>query len=1048
MDERTAQEYLKLAQDAVLRDARPDINPTLAKALSHISAQVTELTFAELLSELTFSRGALESMLARSNRVVGVALIGLKKLLGLEENDTEDELNKMAHRGSDEDHIRQIMAALLEGTAAEVKRGEILAIWLSSPEKRETLWGKYSKVFVTKDFAPLKRMLTQKMQERDPQALKLMEKEAERIIEIADKQRCIMIFKNTSALLHLGSSMMQAFDHSKKRHAVLDYDDLISKVTNLLSRPDVGSWILYKLDGGLDHILVDEAQDTNPEQWQVIKTLAEEFFTGDVARKNKRLDQITSSQKNSAHGSSEPTEIPRTIFAVGDVKQSIYSFQRADPKEFVETREHFTLLAQQAGTAFENVSLGTSFRSTAAVLSLVDEVFNDDDSRHALSFSNEMILHRPHRTGEAGLVEIWPTVAQVDVEAKEDWAPPVIQKPAFSPEMRLATKIAQQIKNWIETKDILISKGRAVTPGDILILVRRRTKFDDYMISALKGLNIPVAGQDKMVLSEQLAVMDLMAMGEFALLPDDDLTLAVVLKSPFIGLSETQLYDLAQPRVKGRSLWAELLSRKDENPDFKAASIFLKELVNHADMLPPFEFFSNLLGRDRGREKILARLGVEAADPIDEFLQLAMSFEQNNISSLQGFLSWFNAGDMAIKRDMEQGSDQVRIMTIHGAKGLQAPIVFLPDTCQVPADRKKILWSSERGGSSERRGSSKGEGFSKEQSAEENGLMIWAGGKENETGPCEKARTKIKTTSEQEYKRLLYVALTRAEDRIYVTGWEQKTKMQEGSWYNLIRIAAAKMVGAEKFDVNEEEDRYSLRVTSPQLKEVDRDMSEGGRSVMFEPLRHMPLPSHMTSLPAPEAVPPKPLVPSRPEEEEPAVLSPLKSLSKKKDDTKRYHRGRLIHRLLEILPNMKKSLWQEAAEKYLSQKAHDLSRDNIIQIKSEVIRILEDEKLKDLFGRNSRAEVPIVGLIGHKAISGSVDRLAVTESHVLIIDYKTNRPPPLSVQDIPKIYLRQMAAYNEILKDIYPNHKVRCALLWTDIAQLMEIPVELLKDQI
>ena len=1009
MDERTAKEYLKRSQDAVLQDSRPDINPTLAAALSHLSTQVTEQTFSEILQEMTSRRGMLESMMRRSNYNVSLAIRKLQKTLDLQEEDTQENLEGTALLGGDENKIRSMMEALLDGTPAENKRGDILARWLSVPKDRSEIWNDYCTVFITKDFLTRKILLSKKTAERYSGVLEFMEEEAERIIDISDRQRRIIILKNTEALLHLGNAMMQAFDYSKKRHAVLDYDDLISKVTNLLSKHDVGSWILYKLDGGLDHILVDEAQDTNPEQWQVIKTLAGEFFMGDTSRRSRIKEQA---------------EVPRTIFAVGDVKQSIYSFQRADPKEFIQTREHFLELSKQAGTGFENVNLGTSFRSAAAVLSLVDEVFNDAESRQALSFSDELVSHRPHRTGEAGLVEIWETVKEIEQEVKEDWSPPIIQKPAFSPEMRLAVKIAAQINRWIKEKELLISQARPVTAGDILILVRRRTKFDDYMISALKALDIPVAGQDKMILSEQLAVMDLIAMGKFALLPDDDLTLAVALKSPFIGMSEDDLYKLAQPRIKGRSLWAELLGRKDENESFKQAASFLKELCNDADMRPPFEFFNSLLGSRRGREKILGRLGAEAADPMDEFLQLALNFEQNNISSLQGFLSWFNAGDVAIKRDMEQGSDQVRIMTIHGAKGLQAPIVFLPDTCQMPSDRAKILWTEEKGSS-------------------QNKMLLWVGGKENETEICTSAREKIKEINEQEYKRLLYVALTRAEDRLYITGWEKKNKRQKGCWYDQIKAAFGRLEDIEEFDYDGEEGTSSLRFTSPQLKEVLPEQAAHGQIEDIEPL-----PSFMMLPPPAESFPPKPLVPSHMEDEEPAPLSPLKSLVKKENNQRRYHRGRLIHKLLEILPDMPKDLREKTAIRFLSQGAHDLEQDTITLLKDEVIGILEDKKLKDLFGSNSRAEVPIIGVIGQRAISGFVDRLAVLEDEVLIIDYKTNRPPPKNVSHIPKIYLRQMAAYREVLQEIYPKHTIRCALLWTDISQLMEIPEKILEGYI
>jgi len=994
MDDRTALEHLSRARDAVLAEAQEDINPGLAQSLLHISRKVTENTFADLIGALINQRSELERMMSRF-RLLDQAFIAMRKMLGLNPSETRDSIIHQACRedivAKNAPGLRLALAALLAGNATNQKAAEGMVSWLGKLETRPDYLADYMAVFLTKGGDIRKILMPKKIAEACPAGFEAMADEAARLQKLAEKLNLMTLLDNSTALLTLGSAMLDAFKDSKKRHAVMDYDDLILKVTGLIGTAGIADWILYKLDGGVDHILIDEAQDTNPEQWQVIKALANEFFVGE-----SRSDQI------------------RTIFAVGDVKQSIYSFQRADPREFVDNRQLFQEKSSNVGHVFHNVSLALSFRSTAAVLNLVDQVFESPESRHALSFSQEEIIHKPSRMGHAGLVELWPVEPREILPEAEDWQPPVIQQPSQSPEMKLAIKIADQIAGWIDKGEELTSASRPIAPGDIMILVRRRTLFDNYMIRALKARNIPVAGQDKMLLSEQIAVMDLMALGNFVLLPSDDLTLAVILKSPFIGFSEEDVFDLAYDR-KG-SLWSALLSRRSERKTFQHACALLTELTNYADKTPPFEFYSHLLTRLKGREKLLSRLGEEANDPIDEFLQLAADYEANNISSLQGFLSWVDRGNVEIKRDMEQGQSQVRIMTVHGAKGLQAPIVILPDTCQVPKRGSPLLWA----------------GTSNEK------LLFWPQKSDFELGPCKAAREKINLMRDQEYLRLLYVAMTRAEDRLYITGWESKNNRSTQSWYDMINTALETMASMKKYTVikgDDVADSFLLRLSCPQEIAVEKNILETEQIPAA-----LNLPIWARAIPQAEPSPSRPLSPSRPPEEEPPVISPLLAAKRQRHDQKRFHRGRLIHRLLEILPNVTPDKQQQAAYDFLAQPAYGLPPADINKIVSQVSGILNSPDFAALFLKSSRAEVPIVGLVGATPVSGIVDRLVVLDHEILIVDYKTNRPPPTDVKNVPRIYVRQMAAYRAILSEIYPKKIIKCMLLWTDIAYLMALP--------
>jgi len=999
MDERTTLDHLKKAQDAVLGEARPEINDDLARALAHISAKETEQTFFELIGELVGQRSGLERMMRRFHHL-GRAIFAMRKILDLSAGDTM--ADRVTAACSEENFnasgLRLALTALLEGSKGDVERGEKMARWLGSPDLRENSMAEYKSVFLTKEGIIRKTLMTKKVGEACPLGESAMQDEAQRLQLLDEHLRRITLLENSEALLKLGFAMLDVFGESKKRHAVLDYDDLILKVTGLLGQDNVADWILYKLDGGLDHILIDEAQDTNPEQWQVIKILAGEFFSGLGAG-----DQS------------------RTIFAVGDVKQSIYSFQRADPREFVENRSLFKQKATQVEQAFHPLDLSKSYRSTEAVLALVDATFQAEDRRHALTFSLQEIRHQAFREGQAGLVELWPVEEADEILSEEDWAPPVLQKPSATAEMKLARRLADQIGDWLEHSEPLKAKGRPITPGDVMILVRRRTIFVDHMIRALKARNIPVSGQDKMRLSEQIAVMDLMAIGNFVLLPDDDLTLAVVLKSPLIGFDEDQLYDLAAGRET--SLWASLLSRAGESEAYKAACEMLKELTNFADNAPPFEFYNHLLARLKGRERLMARLGLEAGEPIDEFLQLAMDFELNNISSLQAFLDWVNKGDVEVKRDMEQEQNMVRIMTVHAAKGLQAPVVILPDSCQVPKKGGRLLWA----------GADEAEGDRQE-------ILFWPGTKENEIGPCEAAREKIKQERDQEYLRLLYVALTRAEDRLYITGWQGKKGLDKDSWYEMLRQALEHMAGVEKIPL--ETGGEILRYSCVQTKKISAPEIKNHKAESLEDL-----PAWALNHPPMEPVPSRPLVPSRPQEEDTALLSPLLAMQRQRKDKSRYHRGRLIHRLLEIIPNLETGKRAAALYDYLHQPAFDLEEKDIKIIGEQVLDILTNKEFERVFAPGSRAEVPIVGMVGTTPISGQVDRLSISEDEILIIDYKTNRPPPDDINNVSLLYRRQMAAYRTVLRDIYPHRSVRCLLLWTDVPKLMELPDSLL-DQI
>ena len=787
----------------------------------------------------------------------------------------------------------------------------------------------------------------------------------------------------------------------------------MGKAAGLLSSSEAVEWVLYKLDGGLDHILVDEAQDTSPVQWDVIRALAEEFFSGSGAR-----------------------EVARTLFAVGDEKQSIYSFQGAAPTMFAGMGEAFAHSASLADLELRRVPLNLSFRAVEPLLAAVDSIFADHARTPGVTSSATPIRHVAHRAGHAGLIEIWQTEKPEQVEKCEPWSP-LAEATASSPVARLARRIAETIDGWLETSQMLASENRPIRAGDILILVRKRTPFAPAMISALKARGIKVAGADRLVLTDQIAVQDLMALGDFLTLPEDDLALASVLKSPLFGLDDDDLIALA-PKRQG-FLWQELVARAGTQARFAAAADTLKRWRARADLVPPFEFFSALLDADGMRARMLDRLGAEAADAIDELLNLALAYDDGAAPSLQGFLSWLRQGTRVIKRDMEQGLDEVRVMTVHGAKGLEAPIVFLPDTCSTRSGRPSV--------SLVELGDDPG-------TADAPAPFVWPVKGTSDLAPVQRAKTAIASDEAKERNRLLYVALTRARDRLYVAGFEAANAPPADCWYNLIKQGLSDRLE----EVATTDGRVVWRIASAQTAKHEADTARTPDAT-----GPVPLPAWARK-PAPRepliAVPlaPSRLAPLESDSEgerverpvgrlaEPAILPP----SMLAEDA-RFLRGTLTHALLEHLPALPRERWAAAAEAFIAGRAAQLPAAVRKGIVAETLAILREPAFAALFGPEARAEVAIVAEIPHPSgrgpalrLAGKIDRLVRDLDSVLIVDYKTNRPPPKDVAQVAEAYLLQLAAYRLAVGHIFAQQRVRAAILWTDGPRIMEIPREIL----
>jgi len=993
VDEAGARDLMASAKDGMLASTRKQGSADLAEALGHVAKLVTENTFDEVIDRLAYEA----PVLSRAEEAYGGPeglIAALYRALELTPGDSvlRTEAGAVKDTAFDTVGIGRLAQGMLQGTKKEVESGEKLVAYLAADEaKRTNFFDNYKLVFLTAKQEPRARVANKGTLEGEPGLVDVIEKEQSRLAYVAERTLRIKAASATASLLKLGLAQLARYRHLKSARGLVDFDDMIQRTVTLFNQAEVAPWILFKLDAAVEHILVDEAQDTNRDQWRVVEALSAEFFAGDGA-----------------------SDVQRTLFAVGDAKQSIFSFQRADPKEFIAARNRIFGRAHSAGLPAASVPLNLSFRSGKAVLSLVDAVF-DADARAVLGLSpdSEMVTHDFVRGGHAGLVELWPLEAPEDKsdEATPEWALPLVQESVDDAEQRTAWRIARRISQMIITREMLPSKARPIRAGDVLILVRRRTAFVDHLVRALKSLGVPVAGRDRMVLTDELAVMDLMVLARFALQPTDDLSLATVLKGPFVGLDDEALFKLAYGR-KG-SLWQALLRQKSE-AEFIGIAAMLKRLLDSIDVKTPFEFFNTVLTEMGGRKKLVARLGEEIHDPVDELLEEALRFELTTSASMQAFVHSVETSGLQIKRDLEAAGNNVRIMTAHSAKGLQAPIVFLSDLVGLPdTSRETRLLPIE--------GALEGTPPLPFWTSPGKGLAF-----------IDELKGAVKARQLAEYRRLLYVAMTRAEDRLYVAGWQAKGEPDEDCWAAAIeegfnRLGAEKISLADDYKVRRFEVPQTIAVT-PESEVVIEEAVSVAPNWLFSALPEEP-------------TPPRPLAPSRPDEEEPAVSSPLA-----RTDSKRFHRGRYIHAMLEWLPDVALDLREEAAIRFLEKAAAELLPVQHIALWEEVNHILSDSRFSALFGAESRAEVPIAGIVSGRAISGQVDRLVVTSDAVLVVDYKTNRPPPRDVSGVAAVYLRQMGLYARALEAIYPDKEIKAALLWTDAARLMELPKALMEE--
>ena len=842
--------------------------------------------------------------------------------------------------------------------------------------------------FLKKDGAPRKMAGAEKI---DPSFAANQEILSEAVAKIGDRLTLLDLAGFLAPQLEAGRAFALRWEAAKTREGLVDFDDLIARAAQLLSNSAMADWIRYKLDRSFDHILVDEAQDTNEAQWSIVKALTDDFFDGLGAR----------------------GDAVRTIFTVGDYKQAIFGFQGTSPRNFRQARDFFARKMDAAADAARDLrgapdmrrlkgyDLERSYRTSAPVLSFVDDALAEI-GHTGLGLESSDGQHIG--SDGPGQVVLWNTVtAGTDDEDGEEQAGWLARHDRL-----MADKIARQVRRWMD-EGYPLAKGQArnARPGDVMVLVRKRRELASLIVSRLYRHGVPVAGVDRLRLGNPLAVKDLMAALRFAAQPLDDLMLANLLVSPLVGWSQEALLEHGY-RPRERRLWDHL--RASEDAFVQETVGTLREILRRADYDSPQQLLHwMLIGPMDGRRKLVARLGREANDPIDELLNAANAYASAHTASLQGFIRWFDAGEGELKREAGEGGDQVRVMTVHGSKGLQAPIVILADAAIGPdAPGDLDLLDEPIGG-----GAAKSvplPGLSKDQ----------------RVGPVAQAEAEAALVDREEHWPLLYVAMTRAEEALFIGGSlgprDARNGPHEDSWYARLKpVFPDEAIEDDIWGARWERGEAAPRVTRSDIREADEAEAE--------------LPD-WAQRPAPEEPrPPRPLAPSGLGDQEGSdpPLPPDHAAGAAR-------RGTLIHALLERLPGVAPEERHERAAAWLARQADDLDPADRAEMLDRAMSVIETPAFAPVFGPDALAEVPLAALVDGRVVAGIADRLLVTAETVTVVDFKTARRPPTSLADVPEHTMRQMAAYVAALETIYPGRAVRAALLYTQTPQLIDLP--------
>jgi len=850
------------------------------------------------------------------------------------------------------------------------------------------------------------KIATKFVKDAIPDAIDVLFKIAHEIISALEKISAVELLQSSFHLFKIGDLVLQRYESMKRQRGVIDFDDQIEKSASLLTRADIRDWIRYRLDRGIDHLLVDEAQDTSPKQWQIINAITEDFHAGETA------------------GSAN-----RTVFVVGDEKQSIFSFQGAEPSEFDRQEKELKRRVTHAERNYHAGRLELSFRSTQDVLHAVDAVFAIEENARGLTQSGNNPVHDAIRTTEPGEVQIWPLFKQEPPQQTESWLDPIDKDSAGDPAVQLAEKIADTIASWVNKP--LPGMRRPLKFGDILVLVRKRDKFLTAFTRTMKDKGLAIAGADRLTLTDHIAVEDLIAMGRVVLLPEDDLSLACVLKSVFFNIDEETLFHLAHER-DGASLYqhVKMISNDDEHAQNKIAQEIIANLdaiISFGQSARVFDFYAYLLGKMHGRRKILARLGTEAEEVLDAFLDEALSFTNDRNGGLETFITELTNAEPEIKREVELERDEVRVLTVHSSKGLEARAVFLVDHCG-PAwtekHRPPVLEVETEGSAP---------------------AYLWLANSEQHVPATRNSVTRVAEAAEAEYRRLLYVGMTRAADRLVVCGYHGLREPSHPYWHQMVKNALVE-TSVEIHNESGDVDHWKwVSKDQPAVKAEPAEKQSSDNSGLAN------MPNWLFRSPNADPPLPRPLTPSGAHaliDRESLSEETLQFEGRTEYDSHALKKGNATHKLLEVLPDIAIENREQLARQYLSQTCNEWTDVQREEVLASVFKIFSDASFGYLFNGTAKAEVSVAGRLdvnsGSMLVTGQIDRLVVSDSRITVLDYKTNRYVPETIDTVPDEYITQLALYRELVSRIYSDKTIISALLWTQKPQIMPIHDDML----
>jgi ATP-dependent helicase/nuclease subunit A len=993
IDTQTENKLLLEAKNKLLQEAL--IDSDLSKKVETISSNLNENSFLEIILELLSKRTDLQ--------------ISKEKLFGLEnlnkliftilncENVTQEEIDGLVTNPDVDTSFDSKNLNLLSQAGSnskkitDTKHSKAINQYLKNPDQEN--FHAYKESFLTQKNELRKSVFNKDVMSNVDGSENTVRLEQKRLLALIEKINSFQIAKLTSTLLEVSDKMLGFYQNLKNQNNYLDYNDLISKTSELLNNKENSEWIKYKLDGSIEHILVDESQDTNNHQWRIIKAISEDFFSGEG-----------SSDKN------------KTIFVVGDDKQSIYNFQGADPKIFGDVMHYYSNQLESSNQTISNISLNNSFRSLKNILQAVDNVFSKPEYQKSVSQIN-IVKHRPIRVEGAGKVELWPiiNVQKENDKKKDDFSWKLDFNPSEDQNSKeiLAKIIAKNIKTWLDEKKVIKSEKRVIKASDIMILLKNRTNnLGNLIIKNLQKENIPVNGSDKVELIKNIIVKDLVSFAKFLLLSEDDLNLAALLKSPLIGISEDELFYLCLIKNNEQiSLFTAL--RKNHDIRLKTAFSFLEEVKTYYENNPYqiYQLFIHILEVKNKKSKIISALGSESKEIINHFLNLCLEFEKREISSLENFICTLDNFNLNVKIDNNNKEfDEVRITTIHSAKGLESHIVILADSAhdtkgKYGASNEKITWLSK----------------------EDFKIPLWQASKECEL--TKNIKEQELSVKKDEYLRLLYVAMTRARDELYIAGFGKN--IAPDCWYSIIKNNSFAESQSKKSNfeglINCENQNFMEDDRVLFIQEEDGQEVKITQETQTKP-KEFPIPAFLNKI-------------SDQEKTQNIIYPSLQiqdSDERSSSQGKKYNIGTIVHKILEIFPNKLDDIssLNSLIEKYLDHNHGGLTKEEKLETIRQTSSIFNDDKFKFLFTQNSQSEVPVIGKINDQQIVGTIDRLIVNDNEVIIIDYKSNQLDLQDVQSTITKYSKQLNLYKKVIQEVYPLKKIKCAIIWTSIGEI------------